>query len=862
MSMKCVHKSCGKEFSDADEPCVYHPGPPEFHEGQKGWKCCKPRVLTFEEFLAIPPCTTGKHSTVDDTPVPETKPSATDAAAIPVGITKPITPRANVLPPSLGATGAHTPTPKGSPAPPEDESDDPSLEIPVNKECRRRGCNATFNPAVPRTDDEGCIHHPGQPIFHEGSKGWSCCKRRVLEFDEFMKIQGCATNKRHLFIGKGKPSAEATIHDVRTDFYQTPSTVIASIYLKKIKKEQAKIEFSSPTTIDFDLPTSDNTRFQKTFSLYGPIDIEKSKYSIMGTKMELTLAKANGESWPVLKSDDPHTGEIIQAGRATRAIVQLQRISITVEILCGIYVTSPPQLSPIEKIEHSAIKVWDKGRRISPLRSWERKEIHMEKKDLQQAAVRDLGIEIYMYLLRWKQYLASGRLPNIHIYLRPVFSPAKPFAGEPPSAMSTQSEQKRYLAAPRFIPLSYNHADSQASALRLVLTLNPHWKDAEGNIEFLRFTDGITNTLLKIVLRAPGLSEEEIDNDAVLMRAYGNHTEIIIDRERETRSHALLASRGLAPPLLARFTNGLLYRFIRGQAASPDDLTSPSIWRGVARRLAEWHAVLPISDIGTNSAEPESPSSDTLTMQPTDASIDSDHKRCSSLSDITPIEPRQQPPNLWTVLQKWIIALPQTTEQQRSRRKLLQRELERTVAELDDGSGLGEGGLVFAHCDLLSANVIVQSRSKNCDPDVAESVNFIDYEYATPSPAAFDLANHFAEWVGYDCDYNRVPTRSVRRGFIQEYIDSYSQHAALPGTKQEAVDNLFADVERYRGIPGFYWGVWALIQATISQIDFDYSTYAELRLQEYWGWRHEQDNSRTESGAEMPLREQRWAQEA
>lgn len=33
---KCVHKGCGKEFTDSEEACVYHPGPPVFHEGQKG----------------------------------------------------------------------------------------------------------------------------------------------------------------------------------------------------------------------------------------------------------------------------------------------------------------------------------------------------------------------------------------------------------------------------------------------------------------------------------------------------------------------------------------------------------------------------------------------------------------------------------------------------------------------------------------------------------------------------------------------------------------------------------------------------------------------------------------------------------
>lgn len=43
--------------------------------------------------------------------------------------------------------------------------------------------------------------------------------------------------------------------------------------------------------------------------------------------------------------------------------------------------------------------------------------------------------------------------------------------------------------------------------------------------------------LLKIIRRAPGMSDEEIDNEAVLMRAYGNHTEIIIDRESRFPTH-------------------------------------------------------------------------------------------------------------------------------------------------------------------------------------------------------------------------------------------------------------------------------------------------------------------------------------
>ena len=53
-----------------------------------------------------------------------------------------------------------------------------------------------------------------------------------------------------------------------------------------------------------------------------------------------------------------------------------------------------------------------------------------------------------------------------------------------------------------------------------------------------------------------------------------------------------------------------------------------------------------------------------------------------------------------------------------------------------------------------------------------------------------------------------------------------------------------------------------MIQATISQIDFDYASYAEIRLHEYWAWRDEVTGAREKEGKEMPLRERRWAMEA
>lgn len=173
---------------------------------------------------------------------------------------------------------------------------------------------------------------------------------------------------------------------------------------------------------------------------------------------------------------------------------------------------------------------------------------------------------------------------------------------------------------------------------------------------------------------------------------------------------------------------------------------------------------------------------------------------------------------------------------------------------------------MFAHCDLLSGNVIVEPKGATSASVSEETVAFIDYEYATPSPAAFDLANHFAEWGGFDCDHGVLPTRSQRREFVTDYISTYfallpERPAGVDVDIDAEIENLCREVDVFRGVPGFYWGIWALIQATISQIEFDYASYAEVRLGEYWAWKEEHLGLRQHQGKELPLREARWAQE-
>ncbi|KAF8250316.1 kinase-like protein [Wilcoxina mikolae CBS 423.85] len=352
---------------------------------------------------------------------------------------------------------------------------------------------------------------------------------------------------------------------------------------------------------------------------------------------------------------------------------------------------------------------------------------------------------------------------------------------------------------PQYIPLSYNFSSPNTSRLELLYALFPSWPRPDGSVEFKPFSDGTTNVLLKAVHKTP-----DDDNEAVLLRVYGKGTDILVDREREFKTHCLLSQYNLAPPLLARFENGLFYRFVEGEVCKPQDLGKECVWCGVARKLGEWHGVLPIGGEGSESAGGK-------------GSVEQ---------------------NIWTVMQRWISALPTVTPSEAERRATLQQELDRLVLELGTTTRL-----VFGHCDLLSGNIILH-------PTPSSDVTFIDYEYSLPCPAAFDLANHFSEWAGFECNYSLLPTRSVRREFLKEYVRSYNRHS---NSTIEDEEELFEEVDRFRGVPGFFWGLCALVQHVTEEIEmeFECEKYSEMRLGEYWAWR----------GEDGGVRERRWAEE-
>ncbi|KAL0646096.1 LOW QUALITY PROTEIN: hypothetical protein Bca4012_044387 [Brassica carinata] len=59
--LQCQRIGCNAIFTDDDN----HPGA-VFHERLRGWKCCDVHVKEFDEFMEIPPCSKGWHSSSAD----------------------------------------------------------------------------------------------------------------------------------------------------------------------------------------------------------------------------------------------------------------------------------------------------------------------------------------------------------------------------------------------------------------------------------------------------------------------------------------------------------------------------------------------------------------------------------------------------------------------------------------------------------------------------------------------------------------------------------------------------------------------------------------------------------------------------
>ncbi|XP_006868607.1 PREDICTED: integrin beta-1-binding protein 2 [Chrysochloris asiatica] len=305
MSRLCHNKGCGQHFdpnTNFADSCCHHPGVPIFHDALKGWTCCRKRTVDFSEFLSIKGCTMGPHCSEKLPEAPHPEGPATSSS---FQEQKPL----KRSPKSAETLRQERP-----------KSDLPLKLLPLNisqaletaleqkelhqkpgtgldnslfqtgSSCQNPGCDAAYQ--GPESDATPCTYHPGAPRFHEGMKSWSCCGIQTLDFGAFLAQPGCRVG-RHDW---GKPLPASCRHD----WHQTDSLAVVTVY-GQIPLPAFNWVKASQTELHIHIVFDGNRVFQAQMKLWGVINVEQSSVSLMPSRVEISLVKADPGSWAQLE---------------------------------------------------------------------------------------------------------------------------------------------------------------------------------------------------------------------------------------------------------------------------------------------------------------------------------------------------------------------------------------------------------------------------------------------------------------------------------------------------------------------------------------------------------------------------------
>ncbi|XP_017578980.1 ethanolamine kinase 1 isoform X1 [Pygocentrus nattereri] len=323
----------------------------------------------------------------------------------------------------------------------------------------------------------------------------------------------------------------------------------------------------------------------------------------------------------------------------------------------------------------------------------------------------------------------------------------------------------------------------RAGITELFKTLRPQWKAED--IQMKVFTEGITNRLVGCYVGSVG------EAAVVLVRVYGRKTELFVDRKRELEMFRLLHAHGCGPQLYCSFQNGICYEFLKGTPLDDPLLTQPAVYRLVAAEMGKLHSIKP--------------------------------KAVSSLQ-----------PVLWSKLSNYLNLLQNSASSDAHLQQSSQLELPSMDVLLKEMENLRrhltavDSPIVLCHNDLLTKNIIYNSTEG--------AVKFIDYEYADFNYQAYDIGNHFNEYAGVNnVDYSLYPSQDLQWDWLTEYLHSLKSSSGVDAAVTEReVQELYIKVCKFSLAANFSWGLWALIQAKHSTIDFDFQRYAAARLSYYF----------------------------
>jgi len=316
---------------------------------------------------------------------------------------------------------------------------------------------------------------------------------------------------------------------------------------------------------------------------------------------------------------------------------------------------------------------------------------------------------------------------------------------------------------------------------------------ADSDLEVQVIKGGITNSLWKVTNTKP----MERDEGSVLVRLFGDGSDILIDRARDEVIFERMSRFGYGPRLYGRFEGGRVEEYLEdSRALEPKEMSqrAPLDLAGMLARATALH------------------------------------------HGIADVEPSPQPwtPVLWTTLRRWA-GLAGVGE---GDIEWLEHLL--PSPSNDHGALLSYGApgsvaaraasmchrVVYAHNDLLSGNILLISG------ETSPNVRLIDYEYAAPNYIGYELANCFCEHCGFlpfniDSDF---PSEEAQDYFFSEYLKAVGGEYFAADEREGFMAAMREQIQLFSLASHLWWGYWATIQAKNSALDFPFAEYGKARL--------------------------------
>ncbi|KAH0590356.1 hypothetical protein H2248_000513 [Termitomyces sp. 'cryptogamus'] len=309
----------------------------------------------------------------------------------------------------------------------------------------------------------------------------------------------------------------------------------------------------------------------------------------------------------------------------------------------------------------------------------------------------------------------------------------------------------------------------------------------------------------------------------VLLRVYGVSSGCLVSRPRELHIlHVLSSQYRIGPRVYGTFENGRLEEFFESTTLTSSDIRDPTISRWIGARMAELHSV----DIEVvESGSTRGPKSDGWEI-----GVKGNVKQ-------------------WLPPAQEVLSLPSVDERVREELNLtaFKREWTNYLRWLSTVDDIHSGSArVFAHNDTQYGNLLRLQYNKDIIDEHRQLI-VVDFEYAAPNPASFDIANHFHEWTAnyhapnpHLLDTSRYPTYDERRNFYTAYIG----HTAISGEvpildddeRELQIQQLDQQVHYWSPASHAMWAIWGIVQArediesNNTEPEFDYIGYSVCRM--------------------------------